>query len=552
MYKKPLHEELSRYKAWKYACHLFNKSLVDKPHFWLNHYMIGKCLWKMFNKAVDEWDAKDRASRPSVQSVLNAFVKAIRTAPKQKDSRQEPILEPHYKLVSVVHKLVMLKEMEMQDAANLLQQQPYAILKGEPVTITNLEEWDAFILDSLRHLRNADKQHWHHRMVARVADILYDNEKHDYVQALAARTEFRESIFTKTMHIQVWKTETERAGRHCVYMSRYVRAMFQILITANDKTNMEQLVRRVKKKANDFFKFNEVWTDCCSAYLRLIRRSSNIPTNMDEVFKGISTEEFDLFSDRLTQWIADPNMTHPALDALRETIELKKLNANTMKSAPIDDMINDAWAALYTQVGKSLPGPDPSVAQAQPDGPADTRMSLNNLVMNMDGSPASGVPVPVEPARPRKIGISRREVLRRAEGAITRAPEPPRPLAPGPQPRPSPSLILGSNTVPSRNDTSSSTKKTEVSAKQVIEKAGDGTPRSGNGTPRNGTPDGEEREESEAPGSVHDSADDESDLSDVPDMDDAESAMIFPNLIRNSVPGPGSSGGEGSTPAKDS
>jgi hypothetical protein len=506
----------------------------------------------MFNKAADEWDPKDRASRPSVQSVLNAFVNAIRRAPKQKDSRQEPILEPHYKLVSIVHKFVMLKEMEMQDAANLLQQQPYAIQKGETVTVTNLEEWDFFVLESLRHLRNADKQHWHHRMVARVADILYDNEKPDYVQALAARNEFRESIFTKTMHIQVWKTETERAGRHCVYMSRYVRAMFQILWTVHDKPNMEQLVRRVKKKANDFFKFNEVWIECCAVYLRLIRRSANIPTNMDEVFKGVSSEEFDIFSDRLTQWIADPSMTHPALDALRESIELKKLNANTMKSAPIDDMINDAWAALYTQVAKSLPDPDPSISQAQMDGPSDTRMSLNNVLMNMDGSPAPGIPVPIEPARPRKIGISRREVLRRAEGAITRAPEPPRALAPGPQPRPSPSLILGSNAAPSRNDSSSSVPRVEVSAQQSIEKnSGNGTPRSGNATPAN-VDGAEEREESEVPGSLHDSADDESDLSDVPDMDDVEGAMIFPNLMRSSIGQARSSGGEGSTPAKDS
>ena len=500
----------------------------------------------MFNKAADEWDPKDRASKPSVQSVLNAFVNAIKFAPKQKDSRQEPILEPHYKLVSIVHKFVMLKEMEMQDAAELLQRQPHAIQKGERVTITNVEEWDAFVLESLRHLRNSDKQHWHHRMVARVADILYDNEKPDYVQASAARNEYRESIFTKTMHIQVWKTETERAGRHCVYMSRYVRVMFQILWTINDKSNMEQLVRRVRKKANDFFKFSEVWIECCAVYLRLIRRSADIPANMDEVFKSVSSDEFEVFSDRLTEWIADPSMIHPALDALRESIELKKLNANAMKSAPIDDMINDAWAALYTQVAKSLPGPDPSIMQAQTDGPFDTRMSLNNVLMNTDGSPAPEVPLPIEPVRPRKIGINRREVLRRAESAITRAPEPPRLLAPGPQRRSSPSLILGSNAGPS-----GSVPKFAISARKGSAKnSRNGTPRSGNATPANANA-AEEREDSD-PGSLHDSADDESDLSDVPDMDDADSANIFPNLMRSSNGQAGSSGGKGATPAKDS
>jgi hypothetical protein len=38
--------------------------------------------------------------------VVNALVKAIENSPQCKDNRQEPTLEPHYKLVSIVHKLV--------------------------------------------------------------------------------------------------------------------------------------------------------------------------------------------------------------------------------------------------------------------------------------------------------------------------------------------------------------------------------------------------------------------------------------------------------------
>lgn len=35
MYKKPLHDELSRYKAWMYAARLFKESLRDRPNFWM-------------------------------------------------------------------------------------------------------------------------------------------------------------------------------------------------------------------------------------------------------------------------------------------------------------------------------------------------------------------------------------------------------------------------------------------------------------------------------------------------------------------------------------
>lgn len=503
----------------------------------------------MFQYIGDEWDPKAREKRPTIEAIINAFLNAIKTAPKQKDPRQEQILEPHYKLVSIVHKLVTHNHMEIQAAADLLQQQPWAIRKGEAIVMNNFGDWKKFVLDSLRYLRNADKSHWHHRMVARTAAVLYDMDHPDQNSAHAARVEFRESIFTKTMHVQVWKTESERPGRHCVYMSKYVRTMVSILWAISDKANMEQLAKRIRKKGTEYYKFSDIWAELCTYYLRMIRNIAQVPPSIDEVFKGVPTEEFEIFSDRLGLWIADPDMRHPALDALREAIELKKLNANQMKATPIDDLINDCWAQLYIQVARGLPGPEPSSLQrAQLDGTTDVHsprptgpMSLNNLVMNMDGTQ---IPVPFtvagsEPIRPRKIGVGRREVLRRAEAAINRAPEAPRALAPHPRPSEPSSLVLGSNAPP--NGSSSSVPRVEVPVRRLSEK-------------RNG--DEAEREESSAPGSLHDSADDESDLSDVPDIDDVEGAMIFPNLMKrdaaaDSSRSRGGSGDGASTPAKD-
>jgi hypothetical protein len=488
--------------------------------------MIGKCLWKMYCKAGDEWDPKDRANPPAMQSVLNAFVKAVRTVPKPRDSRQDPILEPHYKIVSIVHKLVMKGDMEPQAGANLLQEQPYKIRKGEEILIKDLEEWEPFILEVLRHLRKEDKQHWQHRMIARSAHILYAGDA-DYVQASAAKSELRESIFTKTMHIQVWKPDAERPGRHCVYMERYVRFMITILWHTGDKLNMEALVKRVRKKPAEFYEFNKVWNECCTTYIRLIRKSGNIPANLDDVFKNVSQEEFELLSHRITQWLNDPDVSNSAVDALREINELKKINANLMKSAPIDDLINDTWAYLYTTVGPTLPSLPPAhpfpLADYQIDGAGDQRtppkptgpMSLNNLVMNMDGTQIQ-VPVTIasSEARPRKIGISRREVLRKAEAAVNRPAEAPRAIAPSTaRPKSEPGSAVMGNPPTSR---------IEIPAVRDLregEKEGDGAA-SGAG-------------EESVPGSLHDSADDESDLSDVPDMDDAESAMIFPGLLKS-------------------
>ena len=64
----------------------------------------------------------------------------------------------------------------------------------------------------------------------------------------------------------------------------------------------------------------------------LSEEKAEIPPNMDEVFKGVPTEEFEVLSARLSDWVANPTLEHPALEALRDSLELKKLNAGQMKA----------------------------------------------------------------------------------------------------------------------------------------------------------------------------------------------------------------------------
>lgn len=141
--------------------------------------MLGKCLWKM-HTADDATRGSARA--PTAQEVLDAFVRAIDVLPDKRDSRREPILEPHYKLVSVIHKLVLRKELEVSlaslsraceadnpmqiDAAcEVLQASSYAKNVETP---SDADGWEEYVLTLLKALRAADKSGWHHRMTARV------------------------------------------------------------------------------------------------------------------------------------------------------------------------------------------------------------------------------------------------------------------------------------------------------------------------------------------------------------------------------------------------
>ncbi len=70
--------------------------------------MLGKCLWKMHNLELAELGDPRNVD---ISDITEAFVQAIETIPSKRDTRQDPVLEPHYKLVSTVHKLVRRKEL---------------------------------------------------------------------------------------------------------------------------------------------------------------------------------------------------------------------------------------------------------------------------------------------------------------------------------------------------------------------------------------------------------------------------------------------------------
>ncbi|KAI1441901.1 hypothetical protein F5Y02DRAFT_273910 [Annulohypoxylon stygium] len=547
---KDLHSQMEDYKVWKYAARLFKKAMEVKPKEWKNPYMVAKCIWKMYQKPPTSLDHRDRQDRPSMQTLIDALERAVEVVsalPKPRHG-QDPILEPHYKIVSILHKLVMRGDIAPQEAADILQHQPYAVQDGEHVDINDLEDWEPYVIETLTHLREKDRSNWQHRIIMRHARILFDenSEEQGYVHAMAAFSVLRESMLTKTMVMNVWKCDAERPGRHHVYTEQYVRFVVKLLIVLKDRTNFEALLRRLRKKGADFYHFNDLWQTCCISYLRLIRQTYQISPVLEDDFKAISLEEFEIIASRISDWSSDPALVHPTLSALREIIELKKLNAGFMKAGAIDDLVTDCYTALYNEIGKSLPGPPISTLLAereqarlreearQSEKASESKLSnpLSSLLnpQSHENSGTEGGAGDVAPAntegvqRPRKTGIRRADILRKAEQAALRVQEGPKPTS-----------------TKSRGSVSSG--KTPAAEEG---KDGEGNDDldlpSENGAADEDTEMKDEEVEgdiSSAPGSVHDSADDESDLSDAPPEDvldeDEAQQLMFPNLTKRSI-----------------
>ncbi|KAL5000277.1 histone transcription regulator 3 [Aspergillus recurvatus] len=504
MYQGRPFKEMKVYNVWRLAAFLLRLALVDKPKNWTTHYMLSKCLWKMFS--CDD-SVRGSSKRISLDSVLDSLLDTIDALPQRKDSRSEPIFEPHYKLVSIVHKLVIREVLTPAEASKTLLATPWA---RKVPACEERSSWKKYILDVLKNLKNADKANWHHRMAVRAARIIYDDDK-DATAAAEAKSELTQQIFTKTMTIQVWKPEYERPGRHFVYTTRYAYFFVTLLDQLDDRANLEQLLRRVRKKQGDFINHTKLWEDMCLTYARVIRRAAGINEGHEEsVFKPIGWEEFSTNTARLEELPQLAPESPSLLELLRDAIELKKLNNNLMKVALLEDLIADVYSRVYEV---NLP-----ILVEQANEENKEKMKVDHILMTADGAatadtstPPTSAPASEAPApRGRTKGIARRDIQRRAEAIVSRKVAPRAPVTKAP---------TTTETESAANTTTSAGPKpvVEITIRQppaaVADSAG---------------------QQSDIPNSLHDSADDESELSEIDEEKlsklAADPKMLFPSF----------------------
>lgn len=436
--KQKFFEPLPQYAAVKLAKILFQRAIAgNSQQQWILHYSLAKCLWKMYRTT----NSEEARSRPKVQDILESLYYAIELAPKKdsKDTKREPILEPHYKLVSIVHKLICMDHITLDGAKEALEHTHYAQKVDFP---TERSGWTAYVLALLRALRNADKANWHHRIIARSAKILWEDPRQtDFViRATDVKAELTQQLFTKTMVLQVWRPEAERPGRHFVYCARYTRFFVKVLQTLEDRDSLDALARRVRRRTNEIFEHSLVWHDIVTTYLRLLRARAGVAEGLEiSTFSNIFHEDFLQRKEPLEKWMqrTEPGK-HVVLDVLREVLELKKINQNLMKTGPIDDLIGDTYAYLFNTIGRQLwdevekeeaerkltrpisPAIEPAAA------PLRNVMDLAHL-MNTEPVPEE-VPATAEASieadapTKRKTGIGRREIRVAADVCAYKAP----------------------------------------------------------------------------------------------------------------------------------
>jgi hypothetical protein len=245
---------------------------------------------------------------------------------------------------------------------------------------------------------------------------------------MGAKHELTESLFTKTMQIQVWRPENERPGRHFVYTSRYLRFFTRLLVQLNDRVNLELLVRRLRRKPQEFYDHAKLWQETVLVYLKLLRRAGKIPEgHEDYVFKSLNHEEFTVKSERLEAYCHSATTESTTLDILKEVIEMKRMNMGLMKVTLIDDLVCDTYAKLYEEIVPQLPEPE-AESKPEPQAQMSGGMTLGSMMNAPPGSLQfqTGFPQPTQPSaepthtKARNRGVGRREIMRKAELCVNR------------------------------------------------------------------------------------------------------------------------------------
>lgn len=430
MYKKPPFAPLNSYRAWKFASAMLQQASRQKPNDWFLYYSLAKVQWKMYQ--ADE-SALKGGERLHYQTVLGSLTRAIESLPDKRDGRhteKDPILEPHYKVLSIMHKLVRMGRVSAQEACLLLKATPYA--RRIPA-IQDPEEWVDYMQEVLKALRSADKSNWHHRMVVRAAVTIYETDPNDIRTWLGARHELAQQIFTKTMTIQVWKPEHERSGRHFVYTSRYVTFLLEILQKLKDKENVEALAKRIRKKGGDFFRHGEVWQHLTYLYLTMLRERVELQVGFkmergfdDIYFKNLVFDEFQSNAARIEGWISNPSTVCGELESLRDAIEFKKINNKMIKDSIVEETIADIYTAIYAKYAEQLKNRETAEENR-------VRMRVDNILVNpapngndilqSDISFESNTANQDQTTSKRRFNIiTHREVIRRAEALMTKPP----------------------------------------------------------------------------------------------------------------------------------
>lgn len=223
------------------------------------------------------------------RKIIENLLKACSIALKQ-SYKDDPIIEPHYYLFSVISKFYRSSKITLIEAIDFFKEDElFAQLLGSE---TKIDNFTSLTLKILFKIISYDRKNWQHRPVYRLAQTYYymmhDREKAQ--EELLTLINLKPNIRSLST---IWKPTAERPGKHFIYNSVYTKFLVQILYEIGDIYSLTILLKKMRRAGSIMVNLTKTFDNMTLRICILIKKSLNLlPGFLDDSISKIKYPDF--------------------------------------------------------------------------------------------------------------------------------------------------------------------------------------------------------------------------------------------------------------------
>lgn len=384
--------------------------------------------------------------------VIRNLIRAVELVPERTGSggsHNDIILEPHYKLVSILYKYAMSKYISAEVGLKLLEKTPYCEISsqvrselGTPQIFSEHEaRFYASCVLTLLRIKTVDKRKWYHRPYFRLAKI-YDEIYDDKLRAKEEMSIFFAIKSTVKSPLHIWKPDLERPGQHFEFVYQYMVYFTDLLRYTKDTSGLAIMARKLRRFQSGISHHQDAWEHICNAATVTVKEILSIePKYSDQVIAALVFEQFDVLSNELVKEMEaiGQNELPPIYNALHYATEFRRLNNGFGSTAALDDLYVSIYLMIYSDFAKNRPIPitssspqhhlltEPTSSTPFTPKPSN-KIAISNLLSpepnSKDATPNNNAPTattttpPQQQQQQHKVRVTRREIMTRASALV--------------------------------------------------------------------------------------------------------------------------------------
>lgn len=331
----------------------FNSAMKYDDSNWCDIMYLAKSQYKLQYQDINH------------DKIINELLASCKLALLQ-SNKEDPIIEPHYYLFSMIRKFYKNSKISIDEAIEYLKKDQ---LFEEIFTKENKDEnvnedntngadqlkqeitFDKLTFQVLRKIISYDKKNWQHRPVYTLAKAYYDID-HDVAGAkeeMLALINLKPNVRSLST---IWKPSSERPGKHFIYNSMYTQFIVQLLYENGDIYSLTILLKKMRRAGSIMVNLTKTFDDMMRRICTLIKKSLALEPNfLDETLLKIKFADFIKYSAEFITNIKESkdfdDYTQLHFFFLSETQAFRKLATGFGATGIIDECYHSIYIKLF-------------------------------------------------------------------------------------------------------------------------------------------------------------------------------------------------------------